>query len=289
LTRLTVLIDVAVRDRARVAEGPFWDAATGRLVWVDILSGVINTIVAATGERGAITLPTLVGAAIPKRSGGFVAATAEGFASVAADGRMSTRLSVLPNGQRMNDAKCDRQGRLWAGSTEMDFSPGLGALRVLDANWNSEVVLEGLTLPNGLDWSPDGRTFYLIDTMARELNAFDVGGDDATTLSRRRVLATFPESGGLPDGMTVDATGCLWIAMWGGGRLVRVSPEGELLTEVPMPVQQPSSCAFGGVDLDVLYVTSAREGLELPDDAADGSVFAITGLGAFGMQSTPFS
>jgi sugar lactone lactonase YvrE len=190
----------------------------------------------------------------------------------------------------MNDAKCDPHGRLWAGSTQMEFAGGQGALHMLDADWRHKIVLHGLTLPNGLGWSPDGRTFYLIDSIARELNAFDVtpGG---CALSGRRVLTTFGEDAGLPDGMTVDSTGCLWIAMWGGGRIVRVSPEGSVIDVVPVPVAQPSSCAFGGPGLDVLYVTSAREGLDLPPlpaTAVDGSVLAVRGLGVTGLPGTRF-
>jgi sugar lactone lactonase YvrE len=283
-------ITVAAVDTARVGEGPFWDAATGTLHWVDILGGAISSLAVATGERARATFPTLVGAAVPKASGGYVAATREGFAEVTATGALVTRSRVLGEGHRMNDAKCDPHGRLWAGSTQLEFAAGQGALHVLDAGWRHETLLDGLTLPNGLGWSPDGHTFYLIDSVARELNAFDVtpGG---RALSGRRVLATFGEDAGLPDGLAVDSAGCLWIAMWGGSRVVRVSPEGSVLDVVPMPVAQPSSCAFGGPGLSVLYVTSAREGLDVPPfpaTAVDGSVLAVRGLGVTGLPGTRF-
>lgn len=281
---MTVQIGVAFPGAARVGEGPFWDAETARLSWVDILAGTISTGDPAAATVHSVTLPTLVGAAVPKATGGFVAATAEGFAEMDADGDWRTRHSILPDGVRMNDAKCDPAGRFWAGSCAMDFASGRGALHVLDRDWHTEVVLDGLTQPNGLDWSPDGRTFYLIDTAEGELNAFDVSDRG---LSGRRVPATFPVAGGYADGMTVDAEGCLWIAMWGGGRVVRLSPTGDRLTEVPVPVEQPSSCAFGGADLATLFVTTAREGLDSPSEAA-GSVLAIRGLGVTGRPAHRF-
>ncbi|MFE6738651.1 SMP-30/gluconolactonase/LRE family protein [Streptomyces tubercidicus] len=285
---MTPAVTVAFPGTARVGEGPHFDTRSGLLHWVDILSGRIHTGDPATGkERPPVTLPSLVGAAVPKVSHGFVAATAEGFAEVRTDGTSTTLLDFLPDGQRMNDAKCDPSGRLWAGSTDMDFVPGQGALHVLSADWRSEQVLDGLWLPNGLAWSPDCRTFYLIDTMAGELNAFDVVPGQPMPAGRR-LLMTFPPHAGLPDGMTVDMQGCLWVAMWGGDRLLRISPEGRVLREVPLPVHQPSSCTFGGSNLAVLYVTSAREGLDLAENDPAGSVFAVHGLGVRGLPATRF-
>jgi sugar lactone lactonase YvrE len=284
---MTIEITVAFAGTARVGEGPFWDEESGLLHWVDILAGQIHTGDPRDGTRRTISLPTLVGAAVPKTSGGFVAATAEGFTDVRADGTATSRVSFLPAGQRMNDAKCDPSGSFWAGSNDMDFASGQGALHVLSADWRSEQVLDGLTLPNGLAWSPDGRRFYLVDTIAGELNAFDIRPDQLAPVNRR-LLAKFPAEAGMPDGMTIDAQGCLWIAMWGGGRLLRVSPEGRTLFELPMPVHQPSSCAFGGKDLDVLYVTSAREGLDLGEQDPAGSVLAVRGLGVHGLPATRF-
>ncbi|GAA3689068.1 SMP-30/gluconolactonase/LRE family protein [Nonomuraea antimicrobica] len=280
--------EVAVPGRARVGEGPVWVAGTRRLHWVDIPAGHIHTSDPAVGRTTSIELPTLVGAAVPRRGGGFVAATAEGFASVEADGSMTVRRAILPDGERMNDAKCDSQGRLWAGSTAMDFEPGKGALHVLMPDWTSRVVLDDLALPNGLDWSPDGHTFYLADSIAGEISAFDTE-PGSTRIGRRRTLFRIPAHSGLPDGLTVDAAGCLWVAIWGGDRLARISPDGDLLGEYPMPVHQPSSCAFGGPRLDVLYVTSAREGLDLADGDPAGSVFALAGTGAVGRPSTAFA
>lgn len=277
---------VAVPAAARVGEGPVWDARTGLLWWVDIPAGLVhasrvNASRPGTGELTTLALPMQVGAVAPTTSGDLVVACEAGFGLLAAGGAFEVRQPVLAAGERMNDAKCDPAGRLWAGSTEMTFTPGRGRLHVLHPDWHSEVVLDGLTLPNGMGWSPDSSEFYLADSVQRVIYAFtfDLRG---ATLSGKRTLIAFAERDGMPDGLCVDTSGCLWVAMWGGSRVLRISPVGEILAVVEMPVRQPSSCAFGGQRLDVLYVTSARDGLELADDAADGSVFALTGTGAAG-------
>ena len=285
---MTLEITTAFSGRARVGEGPVWDSRAQVLHWVDILAGTIYTGDPDTGAQTTISLSTLVGAAVPRRAGGFIAATTEGFAAVDASGVVTRRLTVLPDGQRMNDAKCDPAGQFWAGSNDMQFAPAKGALHVLLPDWRTQQVLDGLTLPNGLAWSLDARTFYLVDTIAGELNAFDTS-PDTQALTNRRLLARFPDHLGMPDGMTIDAQGCLWIAMWGGDRLLRVSPEGATLLEVPMPVHQPSSCAFGGPDLDILYVTSAREGLDVDEQDPAGSVFALRGHGTQGLPAAAFA
>ncbi len=288
----TAVHNTTLPTPVRVGEGPHWEPSIARLHWVDILSGTVHSSDTATGHTTSIVVPTMVGAAIPRTTGGFVLATADGFATLNTDGTFQPRLNILGDGLRMNDAKCDRQGRLWAGSTAMAFTPGHGRLHVLLPDWSTHIVLEGLTLPNGLAWSPDGQTFYLIDTLEGELSAFDT--DDSTTdigsttITRRRVLYRFAAELGMPDGLTVDSTGGLWIAMWGGGRLLHLSPEGDLLAEITMPVHQPSSCAFGGDHRDKLYVTSAREGLDLSGDSPDGSVFVIHDTGSTGLNSEAF-
>ena len=157
----------------------------------------------------------------------------------------------------MNDAKCDARGRLWAGSTDMDFRPGAGALHVLEPDWSTRVVLEGLTLPNGMGWAPAGDTFYLIDTIESTLQAFAFDAEEAR-LSEPRLVRRFDPEGGLPDGMCIDSQGRLWVAMWGTGRLLCLSPSGQEIFAVDVPARQPSSCAFAGPRLSRLAVTTAR-------------------------------
>ena len=280
------VLTVLVRAASRVGEGPVWDAAAGLLRWVDILAGELHATDPGTGTTASITVPTLVGAAAPRAGGGLVLATREGFAALDGDA-FTPQPPVLTPGYRMNDAACDPRGRYWAGSTEMSFAPGRGCLHVLDAGWQSQVVLGGLALPNGMGWSPDGTTYYLADTMAGEILAFDVEADTGLPINRRLFCSIEPNRG-MPDGMTVDAAGCLWVALWGGAAVVRLAPDGSELSVVRLPVTQPSACAFGGPALDRLFITSAREGLDVADDDLDGSLFVLDDPGVRGLPATPF-
>jgi sugar lactone lactonase YvrE len=284
-----VTVQAVVRASARVGEGPVWDPIARSLWWVDIPAGLVHRSNLDTGATTTLALPTQVGAVAPDAHGGLVVACAEGFGAVSADGTFEIRLASLGADSRMNDAKCDLAGRLWAGSTEIGFTRGGGALHRLRPDWTSEVVVDGLTLPNGIGWSPDSSVMYLADSMERTVEAFDFDPSDGK-LSGRRMLASFTEQDGMPDGLCVDTSGALWVAMWGGAKVLRVSPRGQVTAAVAMPVRQPSSCAFTGAGLDVLCVTSASEGLDLPEGGAalDGSIFALTGTGARGTVPARF-
>ena len=159
----------------------------------------------------------------------------------------------------MNDGACDPQGRFWGGTLADDHHTGGGALYRLDQTGRTEVVLEDLTISNGIGWSPDGRTMYLVDSGPRVVHAFTFDGDRGT-ISAGRVLVTVPEDIGAPDGMTVDAAGDLWVAIYGGGRVNRYAPDGSLRDVYPIPAQVCTCCAFGGPGLHQLFVTTATEG-----------------------------
>lgn len=284
-------VGVVLPWRARCGEGPVWDARQHVVHWVDIPLAQIHTSSLSAATTSTVNAPTTsVGAVAPRRRGGLVAAVAEGFAHIGARGAFEICAPVLGDGHRMNDAKCDPVGRFWAGSTSLDFTPGHGGLWVLDAAWRVTQVLEGLTLPNGMGWSPDGRTYYLADTLEREISAFDF---DATSsaLRGRRVLARIDdEHEGMPDGLCVDTDGCLWVAMWGGACLIKFAPDGERLATIQLPVAQPSACAFVGPDLSQLWVTSARDGLSLGDDERpDGSIFRVDDPQATGLPVAAFA
>lgn len=282
-------VQVAVAGAARVGEGPVWDPDRSALHWVDILAGEVMCSDLSTGVTTTVTTPTLIGAAVLRRDrGGYVVATAEGFGEIDPDGNFTAHPRLLPDGQRMNDAKCDPFGRLWSGSTDMEFRAGAGALHVLGTDFHSRVLLSGMALPNGMGWSPDGRSYYLADTVAGEICSYHCDLE-STSLTDRRLLRSYATDGTGPDGMCVDSDGTLWVAVWGRSRVEQLAPDGELLTVLDMPVAQPSSCAFGGAGLDRLFVTSAREDLELADDALDGSVFVVDGLGVTGLEVSAFA
>jgi len=269
-------VDVVVTAQAQVGESPVWDVRSGRLVWVDIPTGMLHCSDIRTGQTRSFGVGVLLGAVVPRRGGGWAAVTGEGFALLEGVGhRARTVAPVTPEpGRRMNDGKCDPWGRFWAGSTDVAFAPGRGALHRWAGAGPAEQVVSGLGLPNGLGWSPDGATMYLADSVAEVVLAFDYDGATGTP-SRRRVLVDLTSCDGVPDGLAVDGTGHLWVAMWGGGCVRRVSPAGDLVSRLEVPVSQPASCAFG--PSGVLLVTTARAGLgaeQLQREPHAGSVLA---------------
>ena len=250
-------------EQTLLGEGARWDARRGELLRVDILAGrVYRDRVAEDGALIPVRtyqLPLTVGAITPvEGDDGWLLAAGRGFAHLAVDGSLCALAEVAPAGARMNDGACDPQGRFWAGTMADDHHAGGGALYRLDGQGQIELMLSGLTIANGLGWSPDGSIMYLIDSGPRLVHAFEFDPDRGT-ISRGRVLVTLAEELGAPDGMTVDAAGDLWVAIYGGGRINRYSPDGVLRQAVTVPAEQSTSCAFAGPGLNRLYVTTATE------------------------------
>ena len=247
-----------------LGEGLRWDARRDEVLAVDILAGrVYRGQVADDGTLTLIrtyTVPGTVGAIVPVEGDeGWVLAAGQGFVHLSPEGVLQPIVEVTPAGTRMNDGACDPQGRLWAGTLADDFRPGGGALYRLDPDGHVEVMLDDLTISNGLGWSPDGATMYLADSGPRLVHAFEFN-QRTGQISEGRVLITITEQLGAPDGLTVDADGDIWVAIYGGGRVQRYSPEGVLREELLVPAAQSTSCAFAGRDLNRLYVTTATEG-----------------------------
>jgi sugar lactone lactonase YvrE len=196
-------------------------------------------------------------------------ATERGFGLLATGGDLTTLPDVWDDATvRMNDGACDQQGRFFCGSMAYGAAPGRGALYRLDPDGTVHPVHSGITISNGIGWSPDGSRAYYVDSGTGRV---DVCSPD---LVERRPFVTVPETTGTPDGLTVDADGGVWVALWGGSAVHRYSPDGELDQVVSLPVAQVSSCAFGGEDLDTLFITTSREGLSDPEPAA-GALFAV--------------
>jgi sugar lactone lactonase YvrE len=198
-----------------------------------------------------------------------VLAVAGGFARLDWDsGRVDMLATVEADRpqNRMNDGACDPAGRFWAGTMALDERPQAGALYRLDPDGTVHTMLAGVTISNGIDWSLDGRRMYYVDSPTRRIDVFDF--DPGTgAIADRRPFVEIPAEAGIPDGITVDAAGFVWLALWGGAALHRYAPDGTRERTVPLPVSHPTSCAFGGPDLDELYVTSARRPLT-PDERA---------------------
>jgi sugar lactone lactonase YvrE len=271
--RLTATVALVVD--AELGEGPVWDSESGRLVWVDIYRGAIHRFDPVTGLDRETVVSQPVGAVALRAGGGLVVAAADGFALLD-DGDLSfVEPRVCPDPTiRMNDGKVDPAGRFWAGSMADDETPGAGALFRLATDLSVDKVLSGMTIPNGLDWSPDGTTMYVIDSMSGGVDQFRYDPQSGAIGDRRR-LVDIAESLGLADGMTIDAEGCLWVAIWSSGEVRRYSPGGDLLAIVEVSATGVTSCAFGGPDLGDLYITTCGEGVSDDERRVQraGSVF----------------
>jgi sugar lactone lactonase YvrE len=250
-------------EQTLLGEGARWDARRDELLRVDIAAGhVFRDRVAEDGRLLLVRryeIPGTVGAVAPvEGDDGWLLAAGRGFLHLAADGSLRALAEVAPAGTRMNDGACDPHGRFWAGTVAHDQRPGGGTLYRLDGDGRSCVILDDLTISNGLAWSPDGATMYLVDTGPGVVHAFafDV---ERGAITDARVLIEVPDSVGAPDGMTVDAAGDLWVAIYGGGRIHRYSPDGRLRQTLSVPAAQSTSCAFAGPGLHRLYVTTATE------------------------------
>jgi sugar lactone lactonase YvrE len=279
-----------------LSEGPRWHEEGQELLWVDILGKTLHRGTLADDgslERVVtIALDRHVGAVAPAVGGGYVLAAGQGFLFVEESGNV-LELAQPEAGRtdlRMNDGACDPQGRFWAGTMAYDESPGAGSLYRLELDGSCTTVLTGLTISNGIGWSPDGQTMYLNDSGTGHVDAFRFEAPTGA-ISDRRTLVRVEQSDVVPDGLTVDDEGGIWVALWGGGAIDRYAPDGSLLLSVRLPVERPTSCAFGGPDRSTLFVTTAREGL---DDAAvarqpeAGQVFGIVGLGVRGLPALPY-
>ena len=269
---------------ALLGEGPVWVDGEQALYWVDIHASRIHRYDPDTGTCKSFETPFRVGSVAPRAQGGFVAGTERGF--ILLDETLSS-FEVIANpepelpGNRFNDGKVDPLGRFWAGTMDDAEAVSTGALYRLDPTLEWSRQDAGYRVPNGPAFSPDGRCLYHTDSAARTVYRFDLASDGE--LRGKRVFVQFRAEHGHPDGMTADRHGNLFIAFWDGWCIRQVSPAGEVIRAIELPVQRPTSCTFGGERHDILFVTSARVGLdefELEDQPDAGSLFSVTGAGS---------
>jgi sugar lactone lactonase YvrE len=270
--------EVAVSAQCQLGEGPVWDPDRGLLRWVDLLAGSVHAIDPSTGARTRFDAGDAVGAVGLTRGGGLVLALADSFALAGADGQDLTRVpgfTVDRSAIRFNDGKPDPWGNFIAGTMAWDESGNPpGSLYRLAPDGVVTELFGDVGLSNGLDWTDDENLFYYSDTTIGRVDVFDTDPDTGA-LSGRRPFVTVPE----PDGLTLDAEGCVWLALWGSGELRRYTPDGRLDTVVRLPAWQVTSAAFGGPDLGTLFITTAREGLTPAEQAEQphaGDIFACT-------------
>ncbi|MDQ7972444.1 MAG: SMP-30/gluconolactonase/LRE family protein [Rhodocyclaceae bacterium] len=293
-------VELVVDARCGTGESPVWSARDQALYWVDIPGRAVHRWSAGGHVRWATAeMPACI-APRAGRPGEWLAGMESGlFALSGFDAAGGTPLQAdrvagvthARAGMRFNDGRCDRQGRFWAGTMLMDMAAAarVGVLyRQDDASTTPTAVLDGLIVPNGLGFSPDGRTMYLSDShpSVQTIWAFDYDADSGTP-SRRRVFVDMNPLPGRPDGAAVDADGCYWICGNDAGQVHRFTPQGRLDRSVPVPVSKPAMCAFGGPQLDTLFVTSIRPGGDLSDQPLAGGVFAFR-AGTQGLPEPPF-
>ncbi|MBA2577982.1 MAG: SMP-30/gluconolactonase/LRE family protein [Euzebyaceae bacterium] len=273
-------VEVALDAHAEVGEGPVWDATSGELVWVDIPRHLVHRLHPGSGRVESFDAGQPVSAVALRSAGGLVLALRDGFGLLdrqTGDLQLACAVEREQTANRMNDGKCDSTGRFWAGTMALDMSPGAGALYRLGTDLEVVQVLRPVSVSNGLAWSRDDRTMYFIDSTTNGVDAFDYTPGSGRIGNRRRLIAVAPDDG-LPDGMTVDAEGFLWVALWDGWAVRRYAPDGTLDLVVQLPTAQITSCAFGGETLDELYVTSASGGLAEQarhDQPHAGAIFQV--------------
>ncbi|MER7518373.1 SMP-30/gluconolactonase/LRE family protein [Streptomyces sp. NPDC126499] len=276
--------EVAVRTDAALGEGPTWDPAGARLIWVDILASRVHHHDPTTGADHVTDVGQHVGAAKPRAGGGLVVNLRDGVGRYDPDGTFAWLWHDPVPGRRGNDAAVAPDGSLWAGTMRYDEREGGGDLRRVAPDGSTSPLLTGVSVSNGIGWSPDHRLAYYIDSPTRRIDTLRV--EDGRVVERRPFATVAPDAG-FPDGLTVDAEGCVWVALWDGGRLHRYTPAGTLDRTLALPVRRPTACAFGGPGLRDLYVTTARTGLADPEPLA-GSLLVLPDIGE-GLPATPFA
>ncbi|WP_416518885.1 SMP-30/gluconolactonase/LRE family protein [Streptomyces achromogenes] len=267
--------EVAVAAEATLGEGPTWDPATGSLLWLDILGMRLHTYDPVTGRRTVRTTPQHIGAAKPRAGGGLVLNLRDGVGLLDPDGSFRWLHHEPVPGRRGNDAAVAPDGSLWAGTMRYDEGVGGGTLSRITGDGTARTVLADVTVSNGTGWSPDGRLMYYVDTPTRRVDVFD---HDAEGIRDRRPLVEIEEGAGYPDGLTVDADGCVWVALWDGGAVRRYTPDGTLDRVISLPTPRTTACAFGGPALTDLYITTARTGLAAPHPLS-GSLLVVPNAG----------
>ncbi|MEO6733821.1 MAG: SMP-30/gluconolactonase/LRE family protein [Ferruginibacter sp.] len=278
-----------------LGEGPIWDADTKTIYWVDILNGNIHGFGTTENVHQTMQVNEMVCAVALCTNGDFLAALKSGLAFINRE-RGEVKLLHHPEihlpENRFNDGKCDPAGRFWIGTMSLSEKAGAGSLYMIESDLSYSLKIEGVTISNGMAWSPDHKIFYYIDTPTFQVVAYDYDIDTGE-ITNRKLAINIPEKEGFPDGMTIDTEGMLWIAHWDGWHVVRWNPvTGEKLLSIPLPAARITSCTFGGDDLQDLYITSASIGLterQHEEQPLAGALFVVKNCGFQGMETAVFN
>lgn len=258
----SVQAEPVLAQKAVLGECPVWDDRQNMLYWVDILSGNLFRLEPQINNLTVFDIGEHIGSFALRENNGAILALKSGFAFYDFQSNRIERMinpeSHLSN-NRFNDGKCDPHGRFWSGTLSYDVAKGAGSLYALSTMNDIKIKLKNLTIPNGMAWHTGRKKFYFIDSPDRKIYQFDYEAHTGR-ISNRSTLFEFPPTGPLPDGMTIDEEGYLWVALYNGFKVVRINPvSAEIEFKVELPVPQVTSCTFGGPNLNVLYITTARE------------------------------
>lgn len=264
----SVQAELEFKQSAILGECPVWDAQQNLLYWVDILSGNLFQYNPITKNRVVHDIGEHIGSFALREKGGAVLALQSGFAFYSFESNQIERItnpeSHYPN-HRFNDGKCDPSGRFWAGTLSYQVNENTGSLYTLNSNLKTVVRLKNLTISNGMAWDTRKKVFYFIDSPDRTIYKFDYNLQTGE-IENRSEFFIFSSENALPDGMTIDAEGHLWVALFNGFKVVRIhSDSAQIIFEVSLPVPQVTSCTFGGSGLNELYITTAREHMSEKD------------------------
>jgi sugar lactone lactonase YvrE len=289
---MELIAQPVLKANALLGEGAIWDHNSQLLHWVDINSFRIHTYDPRTNTNTSLDVGMHVGTVVKrseKKGGGFIVGLPNKFAHVDSQGKVSI-LAELEEAEsnRSNDGKCDPAGRFWCGSMTFDFAPGASHLYMMDTDHRIHHKLDNITTSNGIVWTKDTKTMYYIDTGNNQLDVFDFDIDSGDIKNRR--VAVSNKWGGYFDGMTIDVDDNVYIAIWGGGKVLKINPKtGELLATIKVPgVENVTSCAFGGTDLHDLYITTSGEGADQEKQPNAGALFKMRLESAQGLPAYEF-
>lgn len=279
-TDSTLKAELVIDTKATLGEGAIWHPTEKKLYWIDIEGQYLYRYDPETKINDSFELGERVGTVVPVIGGGVLVALQNGihFLDTQTGTLRFINNPLTDTNIRFNDGKCDPSGRFWVGSMHLQQTKGTAALYRMDTDGSIQKMVDGVTISNGIAWSSDKRKMYYVDSPLHRIDVFDY--DDATgNISNRRTVIIVPDNLGDPDGMTIDTEDKLWVALWGSNAVGRFDPTtGELLEKVEVPAPQITSCAFGGTNLDTLYITSAREGMnedQLKEHPLSGALFAV--------------
>lgn len=279
--------------QSELGEGAYWDHQSGLFYWVDILGKKVHRYNPKTKINESFDTPSRVGTVVPKNDTVAVVALDDGIYLLNTKSKQIDLLSDIEKTytiNRFNDGKCDSLGNLWVGSMNLEESNASGKVYKITEAGQTTMMIDSVTISNGIVWTKDGKTMYYIDTPTSEIRAYDFDLETAQ-ISNRRTAVKVPISLGFPDGMTIDEDDKLWVGMWNGNAVAQFDPvTGELLSTIAVPAHNVTACAFGGPALDKLYITTARADMTEEETAKyplAGSIF-VAEPGVKGVPTTRF-